>query len=362
MRESVVQTEAKAKAAGEEIVQIAHKNAEEIKKQVDGYAQGIKSSADQYSDQKRAQSDHDFVQAKQAIDQQIAVLKLREMEVLKIWRKEQEEEFFLRRRYETNQVIRNLEVVVTKRVAEFIAQPQTHEALQAIGPEVVNITRQILNGEQAQDNLSKVQELLPFDAKAAKRVKMFWAKVLVYSIVSLTAVIVLFVYPGYWNNIQSYVSGYFSNRKAEGELYAERLNEDRKRRSAFNPKQSKTYKASYTDNVIYTENFITLYTDDKEFQDKWIREANKFFDKELGLDDKVVVKFMPLEETLVKKLSRLRATITPATKDTVIEKMRGEEKIIDEKMHKVFGNQDNYEKFRTFRKSFYEKFISGASG
>jgi hypothetical protein len=348
--------ESRAKLHADELVGNAKKASDEVRREMEQYGQSVRKSTEEYSEGRRQLADKEYQQAKSGVEQQLAVMKLREMELLKVWKKEQTEEFFLKRRHETSEVVRNLEVVISKKIGDILANPQNPESIRAIGPEVINIAKQVLNGEQAQQNMSRIQELLPFSPRGAKKVRVFWYKVLAYSFIAITLAVALFVYPGYWDPLKAYASDYFSGKKASGDVYVDKEREERKRKSAFNPKQSPAYKGSYTDNVLYTENFIHYYTEDPVFQGKWIRELNKFFDKDLELDDKIVVKFIPLEETLVRKLIRLKASITPATKDVGVGKMRAEEKDSLEKMKKLLSSSQDYEKFSAFRKSFYEEY------
>ncbi len=114
------------------------------------------------------------------------------------------------------------------------------------------------------------------------------------------------------------------------------------------------YKGSYTDNVLYTKDYVTLKLNPKNY-DAWKTEVNNFLTNNLGLEKSKVEKFMTLEFQLVNQLAALRSEIRAENKRDSIQKMATLEKLSTDQFIDDLGSQENYNTFRDFEKNYLER-------
>ncbi|MEZ4744328.1 MAG: hypothetical protein R3B45_18070, partial [Bdellovibrionota bacterium] len=315
-----------------------------------------RQAAEAYAKETKERAEQEYHELKTNTNRELANLKLKETEKINAWKAQQEKEFHELKQHEINEIIRNLEIIIHQKIQEYTQSGNINEKANEIGAEVINITRQILNKEEAAPHLSQVQQLLPFNPNAQRKVRIFWLKVVSSSIAALTLITVLFIYPGYWKNISKSFKNYMETKEDNTDEYVKRVKADRKIKMTYNPDMTKTYKSTYTDNIIFTQDYIHTMTKDENFQKKWTKELNAFFKDTLDLDERVTVKFMVIEDALIKKLISMRISIKPATKHSAILNMRKEEALAIKNMKKLMKGTKNYIRFATFRKKFYEDY------
>ena len=98
----------------------------------------------------------------------------------------------------------------------------------------------------------------------------------------------------------------------------------------------------------FYENFVS-----KDFQDKWVLDANDFFVKKLGLSDNTIVRFIALEVNLIKKLHKMAEEIHPDSVDSALAQMTQLEEAKVKEMKIILEGENRFEKFKDFRKNFY---------
>nr|BFD58866.1 hypothetical protein CKG001_09730 [Bdellovibrio sp. CKG001] len=129
-----------------------------------------------------------------------------------------------------------------------------------------------------------------------------------------------------------------------------RQDELEKRR--FNPAQAEEIKDTYTDAVIYTRNYLDIYTD-AQFQQKLYKAASAYLLKTWRVDEDKSIQVISASNALVKELAEKRAKIHPDFIKEGIEKMRELENQTLVRMKTTLGSEVRLESYRRFEKNFY---------
>jgi pSer/pThr/pTyr-binding forkhead associated (FHA) protein len=136
-------------------------------------------------------------------------------------------------------------------------------------------------------------------------------------------------------------------------------NEDAKRRQddlekrKFSPAQTVDLKETYTDAVIYTQNFVTAYQE-AEFQKKLYKAASAYLLKTWRVDEDKSIQVLSMSSALVKELNEKRQAIHPDFVKDGIAKMHALEKQSMDRMKTVLGSEVRLESYRRFERKFYE--------
>ncbi|UXR65097.1 FHA domain-containing protein [Bdellovibrio bacteriovorus] len=129
-----------------------------------------------------------------------------------------------------------------------------------------------------------------------------------------------------------------------------RQDELEKRR--FNPAQADEVKDTYTDAVIYTRNYLDIYTD-AQFQQKLYKAASAYLLKTWRVDEDKSIQVISASSALVKELAEKRTKIHPDFIKEGIEKMRELEGQTLTRMKTTLGSEVRLESYRRFEKNFY---------
>lgn len=144
------------------------------------------------------------------------------------------------------------------------------------------------------------------------------------------------------------------DRKDSGSLYADKILNSRKTERMYLAEQSDDFKSTYQDNVLFTRRYVGNELDQK-YQDKWIVALNRFIVHKLDLNDKVLVKIVPMEASLIRRLDKIAGKMTPATEKEYRAEMTKLERDTVADMKDMLGGDRNWQEFRKFKKLFYEE-------
>lgn len=143
-------------------------------------------------------------------------------------------------------------------------------------------------------------------------------------------------------------------KETASDIYVKKIEEKRKNKPKFEPEMQNNFLVSYTDRVLYTQDYISNELE-KDYRERWILELNEFFTSSLRLSDNVIVTFIAKESNLIKELEGMRQIINPQFVDESTDKMRVVEKRFTDEVKRVLKTKSNYKKFQKFKKNFYEK-------
>lgn len=134
---------------------------------------------------------------------------------------------------------------------------------------------------------------------------------------------------------------------------AQKRQEDLEARK-FNPAQNKEVRESYTDSVIYTSNFPSIYTD-PVYQEKMYKAASQYLLKTWRVDEDKSIQVLAIATALVKDLADRRAKIHPDFVKEGIDKMKTAERESLLRMKDILGTEVRVESFRRFERNFYSQ-------
>ncbi|MEN0059015.1 MAG: hypothetical protein AAGB31_09280, partial [Bdellovibrio sp.] len=134
---------------------------------------------------------------------------------------------------------------------------------------------------------------------------------------------------------------------------AKKRQEDLERRR-FNPPQVEDIKDSYTDAVIYTRNFVEIYTEE-DFQKRLYKATSQYLLKTWRVDEDKSIHVLSTATALVKELADKKNKIHPDFVKEGIEKMRQLEVETLARMKDILGSEVRVESFRRFEKNFYKE-------
>jgi vacuolar-type H+-ATPase subunit H len=146
-------------------------------------------------------------------------------------------------------------------------------------------------------------------------------------------------------------------KNLQGETAAEefgRQQREVRESKKFEPLQSDFIKSSYTDNILYTRNYFSVYTN-PQIQEQWISLLNGLFSKQFHLDDDAIVKFVAAESTLVTTLQQEKDQVIPDFANIGIDKMRKIEKESTQIMKDILKSPAQQRKFQSISEKFWHE-------
>ena len=143
--------------------------------------------------------------------------------------------------------------------------------------------------------------------------------------------------------------------------YVSQVLEERRKNLTYEPAQTPGFKETYTDNVLFTQDFLKLEQDD-EYKKQWILDANHFFTRELELSDKVVAQIVPLERVLIRRLVGMKNEIIPEFEQNGIRKMREAEMESRPQFEAILGGQVGYQRFIEHKRAFFSTYMAQLPG
>jgi hypothetical protein len=128
----------------------------------------------------------------------------------------------------------------------------------------------------------------------------------------------------------------------------------------FEPRQSRNIRSTYSENVLYLENYVNTETG-QEMRRRWAQEVNKAAISEWKLDAQLMPHLLLQEKILVEDLERIRMT-TPATREQeVLERMRARESAFMQELNGVFKNRAGVDRYLRLKRSFLLKIQNASS-
>lgn len=124
----------------------------------------------------------------------------------------------------------------------------------------------------------------------------------------------------------------------------------------YTPETNDVFKNTFTDNMLYTTNYLESVTDEN-YKVNWTLELNKLFLNKLKLHETTVAKYMGLESRIFLILEDLKNSLNATHPDTLksgIDKMHEAEaeKIVE--LKQILEGDKNFKIFWKFHKNFFE--------
>jgi pSer/pThr/pTyr-binding forkhead associated (FHA) protein len=282
------------------------------------------------------------------LEVELAKKRLEEEERLAQERAAQEKEL----RKHRQEVARAVVQSVLKSLGTHAQAPITASLLDTVEKESYQAA---LRGMEAGDGAHATTEVPPTAIEQTQQAKNYWKRVSSVAGIVAAALVLLAIFPKVPGELTSKAFRTISSRSVKEDNVF--LDEIKKKGEKFHPEQTKVYRDTYRDNVLYAENYTAIKTDETRKR-QWTLALNDFLVGRLGLSDRTIVEFVSSEAFLVKQLAEQSANIVPQFKELAFQKLEETENAETRRLEEILGGPENYRKFRTFEKAFYEKAVS----
>jgi hypothetical protein len=140
------------------------------------------------------------------------------------------------------------------------------------------------------------------------------------------------------------------------DVFLKKLQESRIK-AVYTPKTTVEFKSSYVENMLYTTDYNSKVLD-QAYQDKWILDLNDWFIRSLDVKDTTIIKFVSLENNLLRDLAKLKSEIDPANIAPSLELMNQRESEFRQKLSEIFGDPAKVERYYEFSEKFWNNFYN----
>ena len=120
----------------------------------------------------------------------------------------------------------------------------------------------------------------------------------------------------------------------------------------FEPKQSRKYRASYTDNVLFLENYVDA-EQNADFRKRWVSELNKAAVGDWKMNESAMAPLVAKEQSLIQDLNRIKNGITTDRERDGVNQMRARETAFQHDLDGIFKKRTSVDRFLKFKRDFY---------
>lgn len=312
-------------------------------------AERLKSEAHEFDRTTREKIAAELEKHNRDAEMEIAQMKAMSLNEIQDQQEKDRRAFEKRLKHEADQIARALEKAIATRVAP---GSEGGSAASLSFADLRTIARGVLIPDHASEATEELKKILPVDEVAKERAKRFWMHSGVAAVLAIGLVILGYAVPGIYGRLGKRMVRVIQAKNSQSDAYVKQFQDERAASLRYAPAQDRTFKDSYTDNIILLEHFAEMMVT-PAIEKKWTLELNQFFLKELHLTEKLIVNFSPVESRMLRELIRLRGFINPAYELEGIQRMREVEAAAVEEMRKLLGGEGNLLKFRAFQQNFY---------
>ncbi len=293
-------------------------------------------------------NDQEIAQAKKELEIEVNEIRSSEMARLETVKAREEAALYERKNHHIEEITRNLDMVFRSRAGKLEKMINNGDAFYK---EIGEVVRKVVNQEY-DVHQEQVKTIMTFNPDDVKKVKKFWQKTVGFSVLGIALIALHFQFPEWPTVLMQKIRP----DKSASEVIKEEMKQEQLK-NAFNPNLTPNFKETYTENVLYTENYLGNERS-SSYHDLWIKELNKFVLDDLNLSEEATVNLVAAESVLLKNLEEQRAKITNKQLKEGIKKLEDIESDAVVKMSQLLGGENNYEKYYKFKNDFYEKFTA----
>ncbi len=218
------------------------------------------------------------------------------------------------------------------------------------------IVEGILTPSSSPESAEELKRLGLVDPSSRLRAQKYWIRVGIGASLVLLVTLLFTVFRENVNRVTAGAVEQMKERSEQSDAYIKQMQSDRIAKSKYQPYQDTSFRDSYTENVLFLKGFAEM-AEDQEYQNKWVLEMNRWFQREFEMSEKVIVNFAPVETNLLKELIKLRSYINPQFEKEGIDRMREAEASAVADLKRLLGSPERYRKFRVFQEHFFQKHV-----
>lgn len=216
--------------------------------------------------------------------------------------------------------------------------------------EIERISKSILMGEVPEEE-EEIKRLMGFDPTRMKQVKKYWRNT---AVSGAFLVLGLLLYPKIMRSVKSNVIKMAQDQKAASANYVKNIEQKRIDGKKFDTVKVAEYKATYTDRVLYTQDYVKNELD-RAYREEWSLNLDTYFVESLRLSDNAIFTFISKESILVQDLADLRDKIDAKRSDAGIQKMHDLELTFEKDVKSLLRTEGKYMMFTEFKKAYYQQ-------
>lgn len=270
----------------------------------------------------------------------------------KNWEEEINREKELFSRSKKDRIINATQAVMNVLAAVNVGQSDNEQILR---DKIKSTLVMAIDGQNA-DAMRDVEQILDFNPMKRKKILPVIKKFSLRVGIPAAIAIIIFTDAGsIRSNIVNGSKKLLKQRQSASEMYVNQQKNDWKEKHTFNPATTIGYKATYTENILYTTDFEKVM-DNEEFQNNWILKVHDYMVKELELSEDMAINYISAEGTLLKELAVMKKDLHPQFLEAGLKKLTDLEKAHLGWLAEKISDPLKLEKFASFRKEYYDEF------
>lgn len=182
-----------------------------------------------------------------------------------------------------------------------MASPSIKEHLPELHQQLNGVLKEALISENFGED-KQLKQLFEYDPNIEKKHKKFWMRIAIAGAIVLSFLGYLLYNPKSISNSADSITEMVNDIDQETKkVHIERMAQ-MKKASIYSPTKDNNFKASYTDNILYTNQYLEFEHDD-EYRSQWIVSTKEFLIQEAKLIDDKADELLSKEGTLIIALS-----------------------------------------------------------
>lgn len=319
---------------GEKISRALEQKGQEAEQQV----QAMKAKAEQEVRDLRERTERELVQ-----------LRIQHESALHNWIKAQQDNFHTVRNRHRNQILDTITTLVQAAIRSQITDMDPARLTQ-----LSTVTRKAAEEAflDAEQQTQAVSLHAPQTMSASSHFKdlRYWRNLFLHSSLKWGALALLLCLGGFlWKKSSENQTMSAANSYVEDQI-------KQRKKIPYVPEQSRTFKASYTDNVLYTKNYLE-HERHKNVRNRWIVALNRYGIDKLDMNNEVIVKMLAREAALLKQLEKMKGEIDGKDPATEIAAMRDLEEKYRQQLIAIVGSDEKFKSFLAFKANYFEKIL-----
>ena len=278
-------------------------------------------------------------------------LRAQEMEGHKVKREQEEAELKNRKEQYAESIVKGIENLVNGKLQEMAGAKLKGEDLKVESEKISYLVRASLLEKNPQNN-ELLKKLNPYGKAGKGKSTQLMRRIGVGAGVLVLLFLMNIIFPSFYSSIGESFSNIFAVDESAKDLYLKGLEEKRDNRPKFEPRQTDTFKDSYTDNIIYTSRFTDLWPTD-ELQKEWTIKVDEIIVYKLKLKDYKVVKYISEEFKLIRNLINMSKKINVKNQKEQIEEMRTFEEKYRKRLVDLMNGKKNLKQMHFEQKKFF---------
>lgn len=237
-----------------------------------------------------------------------------------------------------------------------MAPPSIKEHIPELNQQLNGILKDALLSENFGED-KQLKQLFEYDPNIENKHKKFWIRIAIVSTIVISILGYVLYNPKSISNSADSITEMVNDIDQENKkIHIDRM-EQIKKASIYSPTKDNVFKSSYTDNILYTNQYLEFEHDD-EYRSQWIVSTKEFLIQEAKLIDDKADELLSKEGTLIIALSS--ENIDGQRPEKGISRMNETEA----EFNKFLAQNLNPEKIRLLmekKQAFYERYINDPS-